>query len=228
MSYLGFRHFLVTIFIVGLIYVPLLWLNGISPIAYFTNTKNHTSASEVSAIPDSNKQSGVKKTKTIQSSKMPKQVHQEKQTKSAQKNVFSEFSITGISTKIQLNKVKIMQKQVEDVWQRFSDNDALHESVGWIKGSNAVYAYYHSFNSSFTSAILTVGYESGSTVKGLSPVIVKSGIYKTFAFNSYGISPDEAWEYAYPKATILERYKVDINGKTHYKDVLVIHPQKKK
>ena len=215
MSYLLIRHFLVTVFIIGLIYVPLLWVNNILPVAYLANANDHTSIPDVSAVQEKKKKKTHKKQQKKQKSAAPVE------------NKISEFSITGISMKVKLNSSNITQ-QVESIWQRFSDNDALHESVGWIKGSNAVYAYYHSFNSSFTSAILTVGYESGSTVKGLSPVIVKSGIYKTFAFNSYGISPDEAWEYAYPKATILERYKVDINGKTHYKDVLVIHPKKKK
>jgi len=204
------RHFLITIFIVSVIYAALLWINGISPLTYDASTKNHSRGSNIPAVQNAhertNTTNAVNTTVNLKSSQTSTQVQQENQTITTPPidNSFAEFSITGISTRVQLDNPKLMQQQVEGAWQDFVDHDALHESVNWIRSSNEVYAYYHDFNKNFTSVSLIVGYMSGSPVAGLLPVTAKAGVYKHFAFNSAGATPDEAWEYAYPNGTLVE------------------------
>lgn len=135
---------------------------------------------------------------------------------------FPAIALTGVSNNISLSNPTLMQQQIASTWQGFGQHAALQESVSWLKGRNTAYVYFHSFNRDFSAAKVLIGYATSAAAADLTSVNTRAGTYKRYEFNASGITPDAAWQSAYPNGVILERYTVDINGATTNQDITVI------
>lgn len=213
---------LVTMLVVGVIYSAVLWANQNLISEERTTLEDYSSYAagqpeESYERPTEVSEESRVKAPTIATT-AEKRVNPEPRTP----NSIDSFLITGITVGVDLSNSSEMQNQVISAWQRFSEHSRLHESVSWVANKNSVYAYYFEFNNDFTAAKLVIGYASKATGSGLTTVTVNGGQYKSFEFGAAGVSPDAAWDYAYPDGVILERYTVDISGNTTNEYVLVI------
>lgn len=135
---------------------------------------------------------------------------------------FKGFSVVGVARDIDLSDAAVAMRQVNELWQRFSNEEALHEAQHWLAGSNTVYAYYYHFNREFTQARLVIGYQGLKRFEGTVLVNVKSGSSQSYSMDASGLLPDQVWNDAYPNGRILEQYSIDISGQPSNGRALVI------
>jgi hypothetical protein len=147
---------------------------------------------------------------------------------SANESLFEGFTITGVVTDINLNDEVKMTSQLEKIWQKYSDNERLHEIVSWNTGVNMMYAYYFDFDADYTSAKLILGYKTNLSIEGLHTQYIKSGEFIRHQLDPDGFPPELVWESSRPDDVILERHKVYSSGKFTDVDVLLIQPSSSK
>jgi len=138
------------------------------------------------------------------------------------------IELIGMSDTVALGMKGDNSDQIPELWQRFNDLKALHESIRWAK-SVSLYAYYTDFNATLTQAKLMIGYDvtqlnRSVSVKKLtetSPALshssLESGQYQYYAVQ--GTTADalyKAWADLHltrkPHA-VLEHYQLDQQGK---------------
>ncbi|MEM7276506.1 MAG: GyrI-like domain-containing protein [Pseudomonadota bacterium] len=217
------RHLIVTASIVAAVYASLLWIHkdrlpematwsdyldysaetspdwtGRSGAAFGETTPSESNAQPSDARASSQREQRLPpKSTPVQADAVPSA---------------SALTITGVTATVNLSDPTRATAQINALWQKFTDNSQLHETVSWANGSNHSYAYYHSFDSGFNQARLTIGYESEAGGDGFDVVTTKSGSYTRYEFDASGMLPDAAWEEAYPDGVILERYKISVSG----------------
>jgi len=137
---------------------------------------------------------------------------------------FKGFNIVGFTDTVSLSNTRLAQQQVQALWQRFQGASELHDRVNWEPGIVNVYAYYHSFNATFSEGKVTVGYAQNSVaLRNPDVVSVASGESTRIAMDkATGLLPASAWTQAYPDGVILERHRMDISGDILSADALII------
>ena len=122
--------------------------------------------------------------------------------------------LAGIAVDIDLRNHSKLTEQIRGAWQLFTSKSALHNAVNWSGNSTEVYAYYYEFNDDFNQGRLLIGYQQAQINRSreFTRAEVKSGQQESFSMAT-GILPAEAWNVAYPNGVIVEKYRMDMNGK---------------
>jgi len=136
-------------------------------------------------------------------------------------------SLIGIRQTVSLRKTDQNLKEIQSLWQQFTQFKKLEDAVVWGKPID-LYAYYTDFNEDFSEATLSIGYDvkqlnSSETVaallkdsQGLNTFEIESGKYQQYAVTGRSSAAvSKAWlglPLTEKTKAVLEHYQLDVQG----------------
>jgi hypothetical protein len=193
-----FRHLIITILIVSLVYIGLLVIIQ-HPLD--AEAENVVMGSDVA------------------------EVMSDKPQPLTEKPYFKEIEIVGLSANIELAKAST---QVQQLWSRINDQHALLNNVNWSLGNVFVYAYYTDFDDEMQFAKLTIGFNRDSLMSDTfgAAIPLPFGTSETFVFNEETQSaPMKAWSAALIHNNLIERHSLNLEGDFTQSVVFVVNPE---
>mgnify|MGYP003865651449 CR=1 FL=1 len=136
-------------------------------------------------------------------------------------------SLKGIRQTVSLRKTYQSSKEIQSLWQQFTQFKKLENAVVWGKPID-LYAYYTDFNNDFSKATLSIGYDIKQLnasepvaalledAQGLNAFEIESGKYQQYAVTgTSSAAVSKAWlslPLTEKTKAVLEHYQLDVQG----------------